>query len=107
MGAGSRRWFPARWPKPRTTRSVRPRENSPRITVTCWTGGPGDDGRGHYLANADAHAVAADATGEFVSGNPACDHPLVDGDKRLGIGCAVVFLARNGVNMAGLDEDMA
>src|SRR5919198_5458420 len=36
-----------------------------------------------------------------------CNHPLVDGNKRLGIACAVVFLARNGVNIGGLDEDAA
>ena len=36
-----------------------------------------------------------------------CNHPLVDGNKRLGIACAVVFLARNGVNVQDLDDDAA
>ena len=35
------------------------------------------------------------------------NHPLVDGNKRLGIACAAVFLARNGVDIDGLDEEAA
>lgn len=37
----------------------------------------------------------------------AGNHPLVDGNKRLALAAAVVFLARNGVNTAALDEDAA
>jgi death-on-curing protein len=35
------------------------------------------------------------------------NHPLVDGNKRLGVASAVVFLARNGVDIDSLDEAAA
>ncbi len=35
------------------------------------------------------------------------NHPLIDGNKRLGLAGAIVFLARNGVSFAALDEDAA
>src|SRR5947208_227305 len=36
-----------------------------------------------------------------------CNHPLFDGNKRLGLAGAMVFLARNGVSIDALDEDAA
>lgn len=36
-----------------------------------------------------------------------CNHPLFDGNKRLGLAGAVVFLARNGADVSALDEDAA
>lgn len=35
------------------------------------------------------------------------NHPLIDGNKRLAVTAAVVFLARNGVDIDDLDEDLA
>jgi death-on-curing protein len=35
------------------------------------------------------------------------NHPFVDGNKRTGLVAAVVFLARNGVDVSRLDEDTA
>jgi len=35
------------------------------------------------------------------------NHPFVDGNKRTGLVAAVVFLARNGVDVEHLDEDAA
>lgn len=37
----------------------------------------------------------------------ANNHPLVDGNKRLAITATMVFLARNGVDIATLDEELA
>ncbi|MFC4124445.1 type II toxin-antitoxin system death-on-curing family toxin [Nocardia rhizosphaerae] len=37
----------------------------------------------------------------------AANHPLVDGNKRLAIAAAIVFLARNGIETTALDEDLA
>ncbi|MFD3707299.1 type II toxin-antitoxin system death-on-curing family toxin [Nocardia sp. NPDC058658] len=37
----------------------------------------------------------------------AANHPLVDGNKRLAIVGAIVFLARNGIDTTSLDEDLA
>ncbi|WP_442790597.1 type II toxin-antitoxin system death-on-curing family toxin [Nocardia sp. NBC_01329] len=37
----------------------------------------------------------------------AKNHPLIDGNKRLAIAAAAIFLARNGVDIDGLDEDLA
>lgn len=37
----------------------------------------------------------------------AANHPLIDGNKRLAIASAVIFLARNGIDVDGLDEDLA
>ncbi|MET7772835.1 type II toxin-antitoxin system death-on-curing family toxin [Nocardia sp. NPDC005366] len=37
----------------------------------------------------------------------AGNHPLVDGNKRLAIVAAIVFLARNGIDVDHLDEDRA
>ncbi|MBF5001168.1 type II toxin-antitoxin system death-on-curing family toxin [Nocardia sp. BSTN01] len=35
----------------------------------------------------------------------AGNHPLIDGNKRLAVSAAVVFLARNGIDVDRLDED--
>ena len=35
----------------------------------------------------------------------AANHPLIDGNKRLAISAAIVFLARNGIDVDQLDED--
>ncbi|WP_405180574.1 type II toxin-antitoxin system death-on-curing family toxin [Nocardia sp. NBC_01377] len=37
----------------------------------------------------------------------ASNHPLIDGNKRLAIVAAVVFLARNGIDVDHLNEDRA
>ncbi|MEV0048496.1 type II toxin-antitoxin system death-on-curing family toxin [Nocardia rhamnosiphila] len=37
----------------------------------------------------------------------AKNHPLVDGNKRLAVAAAAIFLARNGVDIDGLNEDLA
>ncbi|KAF0847936.1 type II toxin-antitoxin system death-on-curing family toxin [Nocardia caishijiensis] len=37
----------------------------------------------------------------------ASNHPLVDGNKRLAIAGAIVFLARNGIDTSQLDEELA
>ncbi|MFF2086854.1 type II toxin-antitoxin system death-on-curing family toxin [Nocardia sp. NPDC058176] len=37
----------------------------------------------------------------------ASNHPLVDGNKRLALVGAIVFLARNGIDTNSLDEDLA
>ncbi|MFI5780139.1 type II toxin-antitoxin system death-on-curing family toxin [Nocardia sp. NPDC051570] len=37
----------------------------------------------------------------------ASNHPLIDGNKRLAIAAAIVFLARNGIDVDTLDEDLA
>ncbi|WP_416564550.1 type II toxin-antitoxin system death-on-curing family toxin [Nocardia testacea] len=37
----------------------------------------------------------------------AKNHPLIDGNKRLAITAGAVFLARNGVNIDGLNEELA
>ncbi|MFI5715316.1 type II toxin-antitoxin system death-on-curing family toxin [Nocardia sp. NPDC051750] len=37
----------------------------------------------------------------------AKNHPLIDGNKRLAIAAGAIFLARNGVDIGGLDEDLA
>lgn len=37
----------------------------------------------------------------------ANNHPLIDGNKRLAITAAVVFLARNNIDIDQLDEDLA
>ncbi|WP_245718098.1 type II toxin-antitoxin system death-on-curing family toxin [Nocardia miyunensis] len=37
----------------------------------------------------------------------AANHPLIDGNKRLAIASATIFLARNGIDVAALDEDLA
>ncbi|MEV4154158.1 type II toxin-antitoxin system death-on-curing family toxin [Nocardia salmonicida] len=36
----------------------------------------------------------------------AANHPLVDGNKRLAIAGAIVFLAYNGIDTSSLDEDL-
>lgn len=36
----------------------------------------------------------------------AKNHPLIDGNKRLAIAAGAIFLARNGVNIDGLNEDL-
>ncbi|MFD4356065.1 type II toxin-antitoxin system death-on-curing family toxin [Nocardia sp. NPDC058519] len=36
----------------------------------------------------------------------AANHPLVDGNKRLAIAGAIVFLAYNGIDTSALDEDL-
>ncbi|WP_280456454.1 type II toxin-antitoxin system death-on-curing family toxin [Nocardia carnea] len=37
----------------------------------------------------------------------AKNHPLIDGNKRLAIAAGAIFLARNGVDIDGLNEDLA
>jgi len=37
----------------------------------------------------------------------ASNHPLVDGNKRLSLASAVIFLARNGIDVDALDDDLA
>lgn len=37
----------------------------------------------------------------------AANYPLVDGNKRLAIAAAIIFLARNGIDTTALDEDLA
>jgi death-on-curing protein len=37
----------------------------------------------------------------------ASNHPLVDGNKRLALASAVIFLARNGIDVDDLDDDLA
>ncbi|MGW5921024.1 type II toxin-antitoxin system death-on-curing family toxin [Nocardia fluminea] len=36
----------------------------------------------------------------------AANHPIVDGNKRLAIAGAIVFLAYNGIDTSSLDEDL-
>lgn len=36
----------------------------------------------------------------------AKNHPLIDGNERLAIAAGAIFLARNGVNIDGLNEDL-
>ncbi|ONM49573.1 hypothetical protein B0T44_15215 [Nocardia donostiensis] len=55
---------------------------------------------------ADAYSTEWDKAGALLHSN-AKNHPLIDGNKRLAIAAGMIFLARNGIDIADLDEDLA